>query len=136
MNWLLQREPSETTRTHGGIYVDGVWQCYSLEDVVRSVKIKGETAIPPGRYRLSFEDSARFGPDTITINGVPGFTHIRIHGGNSENDSSGCPLVGMERTATGIRNCAPALNTLKRLLRQGLEDGEVWIDIKNAPNYP
>jgi hypothetical protein len=133
MNLLLQRLPSEEKRTHGDLYVDGQWFCYTLEDVVRPVKIKGETAIPAGRYRLTLEHSPRFGPNTITVHKVPDFVGVRVHGGNTENNTEGCPLVGMERTDTGIRNCKPALDELKQEIGAALQAGEqVWLEIRDA----
>lgn len=133
MNCLLQRLPSEEKRTHGDWYIDGQWCCYTLEDVVRDVKIHGETAIPAGTYRLTLEKSTRFGPNTITVRDVPNYKHIRVHGGNDESNTEGCPLVGMERTETGIRNCKPALDELKMEIAAALQAGEdVWLEIKNA----
>lgn len=133
MDLLIQRLPSDEHRTHGDLFVDGQWMAYTLEDVVRAVKIKGETAIPAGRYRVTLEHSPRFGPNTITIRDVPGFTGVRIHGGNTEHDTDGCPLVGLERTATGIRNCKPALDELKQEIGAALQAGEqVWLDIVDA----
>ena len=133
MNCLLQRLPSEEKRTHGDWYNDGQWFCYTLEDVVREVKIKGETAIPAGTYRLTLENSPRFGPNTITVHKVPGFVGVRVHGGNTEANTQGCPLVGMERTETGIRNCKPALDELKMEIGAALQAGEqVWLEIRDA----
>jgi hypothetical protein len=133
MNLLLQRLPSEEKRTHGDLYVDGQWFCYTLEDVVRPVKIKGETAIPAGVYPVTLEKSPRFGPNTISVHKVENFKHIRVHGGNHENNTEGCPLVGMERTDTGIRNCKPALDELKQEIGAALQAGEqVWLEIRDA----
>lgn len=133
MEITLQREQSDEHRTHGDLFTDGTWLCHTLEDVVRGNKIKGQTAIPAGRYRITTEHSQRFGPGTITINEVPNFTAVRIHGGNSEADTEGCPLLGMERTAYGIRDCKPALDELKKEVAAAFQAGEeVWITIKNA----
>ena len=133
MNLLLQRLPSEEKRTHGDLYVDGQWFCYTLEDVVRPVKIHGETAIPAGVYPVTLEKSPRFGPNTISVHKVENFKHIRVHGGNHENNTEGCPLVGMERTDTGIRNCKPALDELKQEIGAALQAGEqVWLEIRDA----
>lgn len=132
MDLLLQRLPSDEHRTHGDLYVDGQWLCYTLEDVVREVKIKGKTAIPAGRYRVTLENSPRFGPNTLTVRDVPGFTGVRIHGGNTERDTEGCPLVGLERTDTGIRNSKPALDELKQEVAAAIQGAEqVWLEIKN-----
>lgn len=133
MEMTLQRLPSSDLGTNGDLYVGDDWHSYTYEDIVREVKIMHETAIPAGRYRITFENSKRFGPDTLTVNNVPGFSDIRIHGGNTAENTSGCPLVGLERTATGIRNCKPALDSLKAKVQAAMQGGEtVWLEILDA----
>jgi len=132
----LQREEPADHRCFGVLTVAGHYECETLEDPPREVKIPGMTGIPAGRYRISLEDSPRFGPNTITVNDVPGFTHIRIHAGNTANDTDGCPLVGQERTETTIIRSRQALAHLKPKIQKGLEDGEVWLTIKNAALSP
>ena len=46
--------------TIGELLVDGIWECFTLEDVERPVKIKGETAIPKGTYKVIINESNRF----------------------------------------------------------------------------
>lgn len=64
---------------------------------IQSIKVKGKTAIPVGSYRVMCELSGKYGPDTPTLTGVPGFQYIRIHAGNDADDTEGCILPGMER---------------------------------------
>lgn len=133
MELLLQRLESDKHRTHGDLSVDDVWQCYTLEDPVRAAKIHGQTAIPAGRYPVTLEESPRFGVDTITINGVPGFSYIRIHAGNDEDDTEGCPLVGQVRAEASILKSRAALAELKPKLQAARDEGQaIWITIKNA----
>lgn len=133
MNLLLQRLPSDAHRTHGDLYIDGVHECVTLEDVVREEKIYGETAIPEGRYRITMEHSQRFGPGTLTVNDVPGFTGVRIHAGNNESHTHGCPLVGLIRAEASILRSRDALIALKSKVAAALVNGEVWLEIRNAP---
>lgn len=133
MNLRLQRQPSDDNRTHGDLSIDGAWECFTLEDVVRDVKIKGQTAIPAGSYAVTLENSPRFGPDTLTVNDVPGFSGVRIHAGNTEHDTEGCPLVGRTRTATGIGESRAALAELKAKVKAALDAQDwVWLEIVNA----
>ena len=132
MNLRLQRLPSGDSKTDGDLYVDDQHLCVTLEDAVRDVKIKGQTAIPAGRYQITMENSPRFGPGTLTVNDVPGFTGVRIHAGNTEHDTEGCPLVGMVRTDSGIGRSKEALTLLKSTVAAGLIEGEVWLTIGNA----
>ena len=142
MKLTLQRRPSVGGATIGELMLDGIRVCYTLEDEIREMpgdpvwvwKVKGATAIPAGRYRVTLEQSARFGPDTLTINGVDGFSAIRMHGGNTQADTEGCPLLGFQVTATTIvgGTSAPAVAEVKKLVRGAIEAGdEVWIDVCN-----
>lgn len=79
--------------------------CYTLEDEHRDKKIKHETRIPQGTYQIKLRTwggfhskySRRFANihiGMLEITNVPGFTDILIHGGNTDEDTSGCLLVG------------------------------------------
>lgn len=106
---------------------------YTLEDPVRDRKIPGKTAIPAGLYRVTLVNSPRFGPDTISLLDVPDFQHIRIHAGNTVEDTEGCPLVGLELSQNGIKGgtSLPALRILKALVKASLaEKQDVWIEVK------
>lgn len=133
MEILLKREPSDMQKTFGTLYIEDDYECETLEDVVREAKIHGETAIPAGHYRITLEHSPRFGPETITINAVPNFTGVRIHAGNSAADTHGCPLVGQDRSETGLLRSKIALAQLKSRIKAGIEaDGECWLTIEDA----
>lgn len=142
MKLTLNRRPSVGGATIGELLADGKFLCYTLEDEIREIpgvpvgnwKLKGITAIPAGRYRVTMEHSPRFGPNTLTINAVPGFVGVRIHGGNRHEDSEGCPLLGLKVTATTIvgGTSGPAVKIVKDAVRAALASGQqVWIDINN-----
>ena len=134
MKLTLQRRESFAGATIGKLYIDGAFCCSTLEDQVREIegvpvedwKIKGKTAIPSGTYRISLDYSPRFGADTPTIQAVPGFSHIRIHAGNSSDDTEGCILVGLQATEMSLvgGTSRPAVNLLKQELLQAQERGE------------
>lgn len=143
MNLVLQRKPTTDEWTFGDLYIERAegrleWFCYTLEDELREHKIPSETAIWRGRYQVELEDSPKFGPDTVTLRRVPNFEHIRIHSGNSDEDTAGCIIVGdsiNEKTGriSGGTNHG-ILNTLKWILKRELDQrAEVWITIRNAP---
>lgn len=143
MEIILQRVRLLPDRAAGQLYINGEFFCFVVEDKVREVpnvpvekwKIHGETAIPQGRFKLGMEYSPRFGVDTLTIYGVPGFSGIRIHGGNSELDSHGCPIIGYQVTEVGkIKpgTSKPAVADLKVRVRKTLQAGEeIWIRVIN-----
>lgn len=135
LNLDLRRQKSGLACTIGDLYVNGIWLCYTLEDIVRAKKIDGETAIPAGTYKVTFEDSPKFGPDTLTIHDVPGFTAIRIHSGNTEADTRGCPLVGFKRGNEAIYDSRAALAALKDKLKPGVSEG-ITISITNDLEEP
>jgi len=48
----LNRYSTQHETTLGMMSIDGVFQCYTLEDTKRYQKVKGETRISSGLYRL------------------------------------------------------------------------------------
>lgn len=84
--------------TIGNMLIDGKFFCHTLEDKVRrlpdEVKIWGKTAIPAGTYKVIMTDSSRFKRRLPLLMNVPHFTGIRIHRGNTVEDTVGCVLVG------------------------------------------
>ena len=98
MNLVLRRTKKHDDYTIGELYVDGEFQCFTLEDPVTLVKIKGESAIPAGRYRVSVTYSPRFKREMPLLHDVAGFEGVRIHPGNRTSDTEGCILVGNRAT--------------------------------------
>ena len=96
MKLELKRFEYGNNYTIGRLYVDGVYQCFVLEDVVRpvGVKVKEETAIPKGTYKVIIDFSNHFQKNMPHILDVPMFAGIRIHSGNTDKDTEGCLLVG------------------------------------------
>ena len=96
-------EGKQSTLSH--LYIDGIFQCYLLEDKIRSVKIPKQTAIPAGIYTLRLNTWGgknaeyrskfpKFHKGMIEINGLPQFSFVYIHIGNTYRQTAGCPLCG------------------------------------------
>jgi hypothetical protein len=84
--------------TLGNLYLDGVFECFTLEPPVKGKLI----ASNPGRYPVTVDFSPRFQKDMPHINGVPGMEGVRIHSGNSAADTEGCVLVGNVISKEGL----------------------------------
>lgn len=130
MNLLLKRFWLTNKSTIGCLYIDNIFELYTLEDVVREIKIPGETAIPEGRYNVRISYSNRFKRVLPELLDVPDFTGIRIHTGNLPQDTSGCILVGRERGIDCLSSSRIAFNEFFPKLQKGLREGEVWIEVK------
>lgn len=96
MKLYIKRFEFGTNYTIGRLYVDDVYECYTLEDKVREagVKVPNETAIPTGTYKVVVDHSIHFGKDLPHILNVMGFEGVRIHSGNTDKDTEGCILLG------------------------------------------
>lgn len=92
----VRRDTFTSSSTIGQLFVNGEFECFTLEDVVRSpgVKVYGATAIPVGTYSVITDFSSHFQKDLPHILDVPGFEGIRIHCGNTDKDTEGCILLG------------------------------------------
>ena len=111
---------------------------YTLEDRMREkgVKVWGETCIPEGRYKLDITFSPKFRKQTPILEAVPNYTYIRIHTGNTDAETEGCVLVGMEMGDKCILRSRVAFELLMRHLRQYVNmypKGEMWLTIKTDP---
>lgn len=114
MELALDRYDLTGKRTIGRLSIDRIGFCYTLEDVVRppGQLVPGETAIPAGRYELTWWDSPHFKQRLPMLKDVPGRSYILIHAGNTEVDTAGCILVGMDRAKDSILASRYALQAL------------------------
>lgn len=104
MKLLLRRENCAENYTRGRLFIDGVFECWTMEDTDRFMesggeKIYGKTCIPRGEYEVIVTMSNRFKRRLPLLKDVPGFEGIRIHPGNTAQDTEGCILVGVKDDA-------------------------------------
>lgn len=105
MRLTVLRYSENGDSTLGLLFINGKFECYTLEDEHREIKIKSETRIPSGTYQIKLRKEgghhSRYSnkfpsihKGMLHIQDVPGFTHILIHIGNKDDDTAGCTLVG------------------------------------------
>ena len=112
MQITVKRLHKTDTSTIGELLVDGLFECYTLEDIERPVKIKSETAIPKGTYKVIINQSNRFKRLMPLLLNVPNFEGVRIHAGNTNHDTEGCILVGRTRSKDFIGQSRKAYDKL------------------------
>ena len=105
MKLQVVRTQFGTDATNGLLFVNGLFECYTLEDQYQAVKVMHETCIPEGTYDIKFRTvggfhekykkrygNAHYG--MLHLQDVPNFTYILIHAGNTDEHTSGCLIVG------------------------------------------
>lgn len=145
----LYRYNSANDHTNGLILVDGEFICYTLEDEYRAVKLKGETRIPDGEYKITFRTVGgfhnrykdKFGSwhkGMLWLRDVPNFEYILIHAGNDDDDTAGCILVGSGnmRGENFIPSSVEAYKKLYPLIRNNLLQGNTTtIKVTTLDNF-
>ena len=126
LNIRIDRIAKKSTYTIGKLYLNGVYFCDTLEDTDRRLvqgmhlqkikdrKIKGATAIPKGKYKVTMNVvSPRFSkratyqfcqgklPRLLNVDGYEG---VLIHIGNTAKDTEGCILVGQNKVVGQVIN--------------------------------
>ena len=101
----LVRFSSQEDSTLGLLYIDGAFQCFTIEDEFREEKVHGETRIPEGIYELGIRAEGGFHErykqrfrgvhkGMIEVLDVPNFKYILLHIGNWDDQTEGCVLLG------------------------------------------
>jgi len=109
MKLKVLRFSSQEDSTSGLLFLEGKkgleFLCYTLEDEARALKVKGETRVPAGTYKLELRTEGgfhnkykkRYGgfhKGMLHVTNVPNFEYILIHTGNTDEHTAGCLLVG------------------------------------------
>ena len=137
------KEENEEYRT----YTHEEYFCDTLEPIVLELKTnvskdavlrspaKAQSlkpfAIPEGRYAVVISYSQKFREWLPILLGVPAFSGIRIHAGNTAKDTQGCILVGRNQIVGKVLESRKWLYELKQKIVKAKDKGEpVWITIK------
>lgn len=147
MNIYIRRIAKRDTYTIGALEIAGRKVCDTLEDkdrgltdrqpedVIKRIKVHGETAIPTGTYRVDMDSvSPRFSRQTYyqkvcagklpRLVGVKGFVGVLIHAGNTSADTQGCILVGQNKEVGKVLNSRDTFEHLYKLMAQARAKGE------------
>lgn len=113
MNLTVKRFADDGDTTLGALYVNGAFECFTVEDEERAIKKSGETRVPNGTYAVTFRKEGSFhskyktkysamhngmlcisnAPDWKLENDGLSFQYILIHTGNTDEHTKGCLLV-------------------------------------------
>ena len=144
----LKRQEFSSTATMGVMSVNGLRIADTLEDTQRKLpetcpytpkgksckcpeKVYGETCIPPGRYKVIYRYSPKFGKEYPALEDVPHFLGILIHAGANPGHTEGCILTGDRVPGGELRNQFNVTDRVKKLVREAIKAGRnVWITIE------
>lgn len=152
MELLVKRRYKGSAYTIGSLYVNGVYECDTLEDPdrgltsemsleeIKSKKIYSNTAIPTGKYSVSmsvvsprFKDRSWAKPYSGKIPrllDVKGYEGVLIHVGNKATDTSGCILVGENKIKGQVVNSTACfMELMTQLLKAHLKGEPITIEI-------
>ena len=137
----------------GHLYVNGIYECDTLEDVdrgltsqmlldeIKAKKIYGNTAIPTGTYIVNmntvspkFKDRSWAKPYNgilPRLENVKGYEGVLIHVGNDQEATSGCILVGENKIKGKVINSTACFHELMNELLKAYSRGEdITIEIQ------
>ena len=111
---------------------NGVKICDTLEPTWRDykggeLKVPRKSAVPEGTYPVVVTKSKKFGKYLPLLVGGPGFEGIRIHSGNTVNDTEGCILVGQNLEKGKVLLSRLTLEKLMRLIEN---EKRIFLTIK------
>lgn len=139
MEILVRRFLSNQNETIGVMLIDGEPVCWTCEDEYREKKVPGETRIPAGTYKIGLRKEgghhakyARLFPDIhkgmLELQDVPNFKFILIHIGNTDEDSEGCILVGIQLNPVGkdlaVTGSTVAYKKIYKIIIDAINKGE------------
>lgn len=147
MKLLLRRIFKGPRYTIGKLFINGVYECDTLEDQdrgltsqmsleeIKAKKVYGVTAIPTGTYSINmttvspkFKDRAWAKPYKgilPRLENVKGYEKVLIHVGNKAEDTLGCILVGENKVKGQVINSTATFYELMTVLLKAQSAGEV-----------
>ena len=113
---LIQRGKPTGKSTPGEMFVNGEFQCHTLEPDPKTPYWPEHPSIPAGIYPVQLTMSPHMGYITPILIGVPGRTAIRIHKANFPKELLGCTAVGTEEAQDSVLHSKFAFDELMMIL--------------------
>ena len=142
MELLLQRFQRTDISTISKLFIDDEQFCFCLEDKDRglhqdmtvqeilAIKVYGKTAIPTGKYQVVITYSNRFKKPLPLLLNVTGYEGIRIHPGNTAEQTLGCILCGTTYDDNIVNNSREAFYELFEKIEKASKTEKIWITIE------
>jgi len=129
MNLKLIRKYPADECVIGELFINEQFECYTLEDIERPVKLAGVTAIPRGNYEVVITFSERFKVPLPLLLDVPNYTGVRIHPGNNAANTDGCILPGKGKTENSVTESRVAFADLFQKLDAASKVEKIFLEI-------
>jgi len=135
MKLELKRIALKPNYTVGKLFINGTYYCDTIEDKVIDLnkngkfddglnKVMHQTAIPYGTFKVVVNYSPKFKRELPRLLDVPYFEGILIHNGSDQNSSSGCIIVGENKTVGKVTNSTFYMNNLTARIKDAQNKGE------------
>ena len=135
MKLELKRIALKPNYTIGKLFINGTYYCDTIEDKVIDLnkngkfddgltKVMHQTAIPYGTFKVVVNHSPKFNRELPRLLNVPYFEGILIHNGSDQNSSSGCIIVGENKTVGKVINSTFYMNNLTAIIKDAQNKGE------------
>lgn len=143
MKLELKRIAKKDKYTIGHLYINNKYFCDTLEDPdrgltstmnlteIKAKKIKGDTAIPMGTYKMTldvvspkYSNFSKYpyvkfcGGKMPRLLNIPGYEGVLIHAGNTQKDTEGCLLVGENKVVGKVINSQVTWKKLYEILQK------------------
>jgi len=152
MKLKLMRFTDDGETTLGALMIDGIFNCFIVEDQEQKEKVFGETRIPQGTYQVDFRKAGRFHTQykakygdwhqgILCVFNAPNwkikteymeFQYVLFHTGNTEKHTAGCLLPNQSVNSSTMRGTGStdAYKKFYPIVRDALLEGkEVFIEI-------
>lgn len=137
MKLRIERESLDPASI-GVLYIDGARECHTLELPWKDNR-SNISCIPPGVYRVTWEESPRLKRNTLRLHGVPDRDGILIHSANWTSELRGCIAFGI-RDATNPEHLMESRRAVQRVEIKVLaaikRGAPVTIEIINPKEVP